>query len=135
MPAAYAASIAEFLQASLTEIQAALVNQIPTLGHHQLYTAQIPAWNQQIETLRQELSKLCTEIEQMKRAAILLEFPIPRRQKRIDAILLVLDLIFVLEFKSGFNNSSGLKQAEDYAADLADFHLPSRNRRIFPLAI
>src|SRR5438046_4127602 len=102
MPAAYAASITEFLQASRTEIQAALFNQIPTLGFQQLHTAQIPAWKWQIEILQQELRTLCTEMQQLKESGILLEFPIPRRQKRIDTILLMSDLIFVLEFKSGF---------------------------------
>src|SRR5690349_20991302 len=135
MPAAYAASIAEFLEDPLSKIQAALVDQIPVLGFQQLHTAQIPAWKWQIEILQQELKTLSADMEELKQGGILLEFPIPRRQKRIDTILLIRDLIFVLEFKSGLSNSSGLKQAEDYAADLADFHLPSRNMRIFPLAI
>src|SRR5690242_1668156 len=107
MPAAYAASIAEFLQAPLTEIQAALVDQIPALGFQQLHTAQIPAWKWQIEILQQELRNLSSKMKQLSRGGILLEFPIPRRQKRIDAILLIRVLIFVLEFKSGLGNSSG----------------------------
>ena len=68
---------------------------------------------------------------------ILLEFPIPRRQQRIDAILLSSHLIFVLEFKSsrgGEQTASG-RQAEDYALDLSYFHAPSHDRVLCPILI
>jgi len=66
---------------------------------------------------------------------VLLEFWIPRRLRRADVVLLIGDLIVVIEFKSGDNLQGALPQVEDYALDLADFHEPSRNRKIFPLVV
>jgi len=68
---------------------------------------------------------------------LLLEYPIPRRQKRIDAVLLASDVILCLEFKTEDRDHSAQarQQAEDYALDLRDFHEESRNRRIVPVAV
>jgi len=62
---------------------------------------------------------------------VLLEFPIPRRQQRVDVVLLARDLIFVLEFKGGISDQRWLamRQVEEYALDLADFYAPSRHRQ------
>ena len=61
----------------------------------------------------------------------------PRRQRRIDAVILAGSLIFVLEFKSGPVGESlaAARQVEDYALDLAYFHKPSHNRIISPVLI
>src|SRR5215469_2322169 len=66
-----------------------------------------------------------------------MEFPIPRRQQRIDVVVLARDIIFVVEFKCGLSNqrSLALHQVEDYALDLADFHAPSRGRAIVPVVV
>jgi hypothetical protein len=68
---------------------------------------------------------------------LLMEFPIPRRQQRIDLVVLARDIIFVVEFKSGLSNqrSPALHQVEDYALDLADFHAPSHGRVIVPIVV
>ena len=51
---------------------------------------------------------------------MILEYPIPRRQKRIDAVVLSQERIFCLEFKTGGQKlpHSALNQVEDYALDL-----------------
>ncbi len=66
---------------------------------------------------------------------ILLEFPIPRRQKRIDVVLLAKDVIIVLELKTTFDGSAALTQAEDYGLDLASFHAMSSTATIVPLVV
>jgi hypothetical protein len=66
-----------------------------------------------------------------------LEYPIPRRQKRIDAVLLAGENILVLEFKIGGTtyDASARRQVEDYALDLRDFHEWSHGHTIIPLLI
>src|SRR5204862_17287 len=69
--------------------------------------------------------------------ALLLEYPIPRRPKRLDAVLLARDVIFCLEFKTADKAHSlqPQRQVEDYALDLRDFHEASRDRRIVPVVV
>src|SRR6185503_19457309 len=67
----------------------------------------------------------------------LLEYPIPRRHKRLDAVLLAADVIFCLEFKTEDKVYSlqPQRQVEDYALDLRDFHEASCDRRIVPVVV
>lgn len=87
--------------------------------------------------MREELSKLCQTLPEASSWGLLLEFAIPRRQHRIDAVLLVGNMIVVLEFKNWMNAalSSAERQAEDYGLDLAYFHAPSHERKIIPAVI
>ena len=57
--------------------------------------------------------------------------------KRVDAILLIGPVIFVVEFKVGENqfNSSAFDQVFDYALDLKNFHETSHNQFISPILI
>ena len=66
-----------------------------------------------------------------------MEYPIPRRHKRLDAVLLAGDVIICLEFKTEDKAHSlqPQRQVEDYALDLRDFHEASRDRRIVPVVI
>ncbi|HSB14223.1 MAG TPA: DUF2075 domain-containing protein [Bryobacteraceae bacterium] len=68
---------------------------------------------------------------------LLLEYPIPRRGKRIDAVLLAKDLILVIEFKCGARQYDRVAhvQVEDYCLDLRDFHRESRNRTLVPVLV
>lgn len=134
MPAAYVARLAEFLKESPSIVLASLVRQAPKLGFQELKVAQVPAWEQEIKVLQDQLSVFSDKDPHAQAAGILLEFSIPRRQKRIDATLLFGNLVFVIEFKTGAI-SGGARQAEDYAMDLADFHLPSRESCIFPIVV
>jgi len=68
---------------------------------------------------------------------LLLEYTIPRRQKRLDAVLLAHELIFAVEFKTADRTFTrgGQRQVEDYALDLRDFHAESRGRQIVPILV
>ena len=68
---------------------------------------------------------------------LLLEYEIPRRGRRPDAVILVKDTVFVVEFKCGspsFDRAAVL-QASTYAKDLRDFHEGSSGRRIVPVVV
>lgn len=106
-------------------------------GFAQLDGEQTDAWGEEVEVLQRELRKLCSSFSDARHWGLLLEFPIPRRQRRIDAVILAGKLIFVLEFKSGSSGalwSSG-QQVEDYALDLSYFHAPSHGNIIIPAVI
>ncbi len=68
---------------------------------------------------------------------ILLEYDLLRLERRIDAVLLTDRLIFVLEFKDRATafQPEDLRQVEDYALDLRDFHAGSRAHPILPVLV
>lgn len=68
---------------------------------------------------------------------ILFEFDLLRLEKRVDAVLLTDRAIVALEFKHGASRFylADLRQAEDYALDLHDFHAGSRGRPIIPVLV
>src|SRR5215471_1563040 len=135
MPAYYLSSLVEFIDDDNERIVGVLASKSAVTGFLNLKQSQTKAWKREISSLKQTAAQL---IEVYKWAAtwtILLEYPIPRRQKRIDAVVLARDLIFCIEFKTKAkdHNLQAQKQAEDYALDLQDFHAESSGRRIIPI--
>ena len=53
---------------------------------------------------------------------LLLEYPLLRLERRIDAVLITERAILVLEFKGEIADSAGHRQVVDYALDLFYFH-------------
>ncbi|MCE2761925.1 MAG: hypothetical protein LW713_13045 [Acetobacteraceae bacterium] len=68
---------------------------------------------------------------------IFMECDLLRLEKRADAILLTDRAIFVLEFKMGAQKPdlTDLRQTDNYAMDLHDFHAGSRGVPIIPVLI
>ncbi|TCZ66899.1 DUF2075 domain-containing protein [Roseicella aquatilis] len=68
---------------------------------------------------------------------LLLECDLLRLEKRIDAVLLTDRAILSLEFKHGARafEAADLRQAEDYALDLHDFHAGSRRHPVVPVLV
>ena len=68
---------------------------------------------------------------------VVLEYPMRRLGRRIDAVLATPRAILVLEFKAGATAFTQADQAqvEDYALDLQDFHAASRGRVIVPILV
>ena len=68
---------------------------------------------------------------------IFMECDLLRLEKRADAILLTDRAIFVLEFKMGAQKPdlNDLRQTDNYAMDLHDFHAGSRGVPIIPILI
>ncbi len=90
---------------------------------------QTDAWLQQI-VLLQDILKVFD-------GSIFFEYAIPRMGKRIDVLLIINHVIFVLEFKVGEKEylNSALDQVWDYALDLKHFHETSHNEIIAPILI
>ena len=66
---------------------------------------------------------------------LLLEFSIPRKEVRIDAVLLIHDEIVILEAKSGVDFFQARRQIEEYALLLHYFHKASDERVIVPIIV
>lgn len=127
MQAYYGASIAEFLQASHQHV----IGQITLSSHFADEDRQKAAWRRQIEILQDVLRPYAG------RGWVFFEFAVPRLGKRIDTVVLLDEVLFVLEFKVGESTfpSSALDQVWDYALDLKNFHETSRDKRIVPVLV
>ncbi len=66
---------------------------------------------------------------------LLLEFSVPRKEVRVDIVLLVRDAIVALEAKSGSVMAQAKRQVEEYALLLHYFHKASADRRIVPVIV
>ena len=131
MPAIYSASIPEFLGHEDDLIlgrQAGIVRHAFT----ELSAEQLDAWREQLPILRSTLGSAVAN-----GWYLLLEYPIPRRGKRIDAVILANDIVLVVEFKCGARHydREARIQAEDYCLDLRDFHTGSRSRILVPFVV
>ena len=121
----YSDSIANFMRASST----AILGELSQNSGGTLKAAEISAWNGQIRILKSTLSKYTGTVH--------FEYSIPRMGERIDVVLLIGPVIFVLEFKVGAENfsSGAIEQVWDYALDLKNFHKPSHDRYVVPVLI
>lgn len=90
---------------------------------------QINAWRKQIEVLKNQLKDL--------KGKIYFEFAIPRMGKRVDNIIIVNDVIFVVEFKVGEGGyeKHAIEQVIDYTIDLKNFHEGSHHTKLIPILV
>lgn len=121
----YSSSIKNFLKESTNEV----VGILSTNSEFAIEQTQRDAWIQQIEILRNVLRKYD--------GGIFFEFSIPRMGRRIDVVLIIKNVIFVLEFKVGENTfpSYAIDQVWDYSLDLKNFHETSHDPLIAPILI
>ncbi len=124
--ACYSNSIPEFLSDSENSILGSLGRNHP----NDIEKLQENAWIGQIKILKRQLAKI-------NDGHILFEYSIPRMGKRVDNILLLNGIVFVLEFKVGESHHPlyALDQVLDYALDLKNFHEQSHTKKIVPILI
>jgi hypothetical protein len=127
MHAYYGATIDVFLASSAQHVLGEVVGG----AHFDVDLAQREAWQREILILKSALS------DHPGRGSVFFEFSVPRLGKRIDAVVLLDDVILVLEFKVGESkfHRHALDQVWDYALDLKNFHETSRDRRIVPALV
>lgn len=126
MPGKYHNKISKFLDDAKETVLGHLAIGVT---NHQLLFQQRTSWDHQIAFLQLALQNLPTDWY------LILEYPIPRRSKRIDVIIIAYDVIFVIEFKDKETkySSEAISQVEDYSLDLRDFHKKSAARTIIPI--
>jgi hypothetical protein len=121
----YGASISDFLNSAPDSV----LSQLATNCDFSLIPTQRDAWIAEIEILRSQLNGIS--------GSIFLEFNIPRMGRRIDAVLIINQVVFPVEFKIGeasFDRSA-VDQVWDYALDLKNFHEASHDASIVPILV
>jgi hypothetical protein len=100
--------------------------------HAGVELTQLHSWTAMIVVLQRALAT-----EWAAGWTLLLEFDLLRLEKRIHAILLTDRAILVLEWKDRAtrHTPADLRQAEDYALDLHDFHAGSRAHPVVPILV
>ncbi|MBS4059444.1 MAG: DUF2075 domain-containing protein [Bacteroidetes bacterium] len=121
----YSDTITNFLKTSSNEILAQLVQS----NEFALEQTQRDSWLEQIQILQSILGPNV--------GSLYFEYSIPRMGKRIDVVLLIESVIFVLEFKVGEKEfpAYAIEQVWDYALDLKNFHETSHEHFIAPVLI
>jgi hypothetical protein len=121
----YSDSIPNFLQTSIDQIFGALSRS----NEFSLEITQKESWLQEIEILK----KVLKDYE----GNVFFEYSIPRMGRRIDVVLIIKNVIFVLEFKVGEKEFllSASDQVLDYSLDLKNFHETSHQHLIAPILI
>jgi len=121
----YSDSIGNFLTSSKEEI----VGKLTLSNDFSLEQTQRGAWVEEIKILQKVLEPY--------KGSVYFEYSIPRMGQRIDVVLLIGPVIFVLEFKVGEKEftSYATDQVFDYALDLKNFHESSHEHFIAPILI
>lgn len=94
-----------------------------------LEQTQRDAWLEEIRILKKVL--------ELHEGTVYFEYSIPRMGKRIDVVLVIDHIIFVLEFKVGEKEfpAYAIDQVWDYALDLKNFHETSHDCHIAPVLV
>lgn len=118
-------SIREFIKLDPGEIFSQIVNN----SRSTVELSQQDAWTYEIMQLKNELTGVDGNIY--------FEFTVPRIGKRIDVVLFIRGILFVLEFKVSERNidAIAIEQVWDYALDLHHFHESSYDRVIVPMVL
>jgi hypothetical protein len=134
MPAYYRAMFSEFLDESESEIIGQLTIKNGK-SRFPLAYEQIDAWKWQLPILQDGLRAIILSRPASSKWSVLLEYPIPLLGYRIDCVLLCGTVVLVIEFKTGEDNSGGIRQVEDYALNLSNFHEGSHQLCLVPVVI
>lgn len=121
----YSTSITEFLHTDSDTI----VGRLAGNTEFAVLPAQRDAWLAQIRILKDQIVGMS--------GSILMEFNIPRMGRRVDVVLLIGAIVFVVEFKVGnatFDRTA-VDQVWDYALDLKNFHEASHSPPVIPILI
>lgn len=121
----YRDTIKSFLQKPSSQI----IGEISISDNFDTRNTQSRAWETQIDILKETLVGF--------KGQLFFEFSIPRMGKRVDVLLIIQDVIFVVEFKVGERKylNYDIDQVWDYALDLKNFHKPSHKAFMVPILV
>ncbi len=121
----YSDSIINFSQKSLETI----IGEISVNSRTGHINTELYAWENQVLTLKEALKN--------REGQLYFEFSIPRMGKRVDCLLIIRNIVFVIEFKVGEKMylSHDVEQVWDYALDLKNFHKPSHELLLVPILV
>jgi hypothetical protein len=118
------------IQDYLLDAESSILGEL-TANHSNrtLEELQINAWRKQITILKNQLEGCVGQIY--------FEFAIPRMGKRVDNIVIINDIVFVIEFKVGDGGYEkyAIEQVIDYTIDLKNFHEGSHHAKLIPVLV
>ena len=121
----YRGSLAEFLVST----EETIIGEMTLHSSFAVETTQRDAWREQVQILQHVLAG--------REGTIFFEYSIPRMGRRVDVVVLLGPVVFVVEFKVGASRfeAADIDQVWDYALDLANFHEASHHRYIAPILV
>lgn len=121
----YSDKISDFRKRTYDEI----LGKLAQGNEFSLEQTQRDAWLEEIRILK--------EVLEPHEGSVYFEYSIPRMGKRIDVVLVIDHVIFVLEFKVGEKDfpAYAIDQVWDYALDLKNFHETSHDCYIAPVLV
>ena len=118
------------IRAFLLEPDSSILGEL-TANHSNriLEELQVNAWRKQISILKNQLSEF--------EGQIYFEFAIPRMGKRVDNIVIIDAVVFIIEFKVGDGGyeKHAIEQVIDYTIDLKNFHEGSHDIKLIPVLV
>lgn len=121
----------EGIKEFLDDDESKIIGELAITSRHDSNEETIESWSEEIRVMKSALQRYS------ERGSIFFEYNIPRLGKRADVIALIDNVVFVLEFKAmndEFTREAYL-QVWDYALDLKNFQLGSRDRKIIPIVV
>ena len=120
----YASTIKEFMKSNT------VLQSLCQGSEFDISLAQRDAWQKEITILKNLLNSY-------EHGQVIMEYDIPRLGKRVDVILLLNRIVFVLEFKVGSGEflRQDIEQVWDYALDLKNFQEASHDRMVVPILV
>ncbi|MBT3871192.1 MAG: DUF2075 domain-containing protein [Flavobacteriaceae bacterium] len=117
------------IRSFINEERTSILGHLSSNNEFSLVENQKNSWLIQIDKLKSWLVGI--------QGSISFEYTIPRMGKRIDCVLIVENIIFILEFKVGsmHYDLGSINQTIDYALDLKNFHSESHQAIIAPILI
>jgi hypothetical protein len=135
MASYFRSTLQEFLISPPSEMLARLTLGYAADGFAEMRTELPLTWWDDLDSLRQALADLVKLRPTAKQWGLLLEFTIPRKEKRLDVVLLADTGVIVLECKTGKASADAMRQVEEYGLLLHYFHKASDRQRIFPVVV
>jgi DUF2075 family protein len=117
------------LHAFLQSNPRTILGELTDAESFEINTRTTDAWKGEIALIQDTLKGVDGHIH--------LEYIIPRMGKRVDVLLIIQNVIFLLEFKVGTDtyDASAVNQVVDYALDMQNFHEGSHHQIICPILI
>ena len=122
----FSSSIIDFLALDKEQILGALTSSEHVFD---ITPKVIFAWQNEIDLMKKVLSNYSGFIH--------FEWVIPRMGKRVDVLLVIKNIIFIIEFKVGSDSYdiSSVTQTTDYALDMKNFHEGTHQRIVCPVLV
>ena len=108
-----------------------IIGDLTIASQHDINDETTEAWLEEVSAMKGVLSPY------KDRGSLFFEYNIPRMGKRIDVVALIDNIVFILEFKAmneEFSHEAFI-QVWDYALDLKNFQLGSKDRTIIPILV